>query len=189
VIATRASLVDRLSGAESKLRQGARLELALASQRLHRVFIDESRLRHAVGRRLQKVDDCEYRLRDAVRSAIERRVRRVTALRAAIAQRNVRLQLADTRRRLQAADTRLEQILQRKLGRVREALAPVQAHLVQLSPLKVLERGYAIVERTDGTIVKSPTDAPAKSTVRVRVAAGEFKARVLPPQTPPDPQS
>ena len=48
----------------------------------------------------------------------------------------------------------------------------------ELLSLKILDRGYAIVER-DGRIVKAPEDAPAPSELRVRVARGEFKARVI----------
>jgi exonuclease VII large subunit len=48
-------------------------------------------------------------------------------------------------------------------------LAPLRAHLEQLSPLKILERGYSIVER-EGRIVKAPADAPVGSNVRVRLA-------------------
>jgi len=54
------------------------------------------------------------------------------------------------------------------------------AHLAQLSPLKILDRGYAIVER-DGKIVKTPADAPVGSAVRVRLAAGELAAKVIAP--------
>jgi exodeoxyribonuclease VII large subunit len=47
-----------------------------------------------------------------------------------------------------------------------------------LSPLKILDRGYAIVER-DGKIVKSPADAPVGAEVKVRVSEGEFRAEVI----------
>jgi len=53
-----------------------------------------------------------------------------------------------------------------------------------LSPLKILDRGYAIVERAgpgERKIVKSPADAPVGSDLRVRLAAGELAARVVPP--------
>jgi exodeoxyribonuclease VII large subunit len=50
--------------------------------------------------------------------------------------------------------------------------------LAQLSPLQVLERGYAIVENALGRIVKHPEEAPVASEIRVRLARGRLKARV-----------
>jgi len=64
-----------------------------------------------------------------------------------------------------------------RLSRADGMLAPLEAHLKQLSPVKILERGYAIVER-EGRVVKSPADAPVGSDVRVRLAEGELGARV-----------
>ena len=56
------------------------------------------------------------------------------------------------------------------------ALDPLIAHLTQLSPLKILERGYAIVTNQAGGIVKQPADAPADS----RVESGWRKAKSQP---------
>jgi len=64
-----------------------------------------------------------------------------------------------------------------QLSRARGDLAPLSAHLAQLSPLKILDRGYAIVER-EGKIVKSPADAPVGSEVRLRLAVGELAAKI-----------
>ena len=57
-------------------------------------------------------------------------------------------------------------------------LEPLEAHLTQLSPLRVLERGYAIVQTRDGTVVKEEGQAPAGTALRVRLAKGELAARV-----------
>jgi exodeoxyribonuclease VII large subunit len=70
------------------------------------------------------------------------------------------------------------QSIRLRLSRARGALAPLGAHLAQLSPLKILDRGYAIVER-DGKIVKSRADAPVGADIRVRLADGRLKANVL----------
>jgi exodeoxyribonuclease VII large subunit len=56
-------------------------------------------------------------------------------------------------------------------------MGPLEAHLKQLSPLTILERGYAIVER-EGKIVKTPNDAPVGSEVSVRLARGGLNAIV-----------
>ena len=103
------------------------------------------------------------------------------------AQRDVRLRLAESRRMLEGFDARSMHSIRLLASGARTQLGPLAAHLVQLSPLKILERGYAIVER-DGNIVKSPADAPARSSIRVRLAKGGLEARVT-RATPPVPQT
>jgi exodeoxyribonuclease VII large subunit len=184
VIATRQSLMERLDAGDSRLIQSVRLKLALSARRLHGVEIDAGRLHRTIGRRMQRVDEMEYRLREAARGAIQQRRRALEGLSARLRQRDVRLQLAEERRRLEEMRRRLGMLEQRvtqcvrlRLSRAAQTLAPLEAHLKQLSPVKILERGYAIVERA-GRIVKSPADAPVGADVRVRLAEGEFGARV-----------
>jgi exodeoxyribonuclease VII large subunit len=54
------------------------------------------------------------------------------------------------------------------------------AVLDSLSPLTVLNRGYAIVRRlSDGRIVLKANDVSEESHVEVSVASGRFEARVV----------
>jgi exodeoxyribonuclease VII large subunit len=179
VAESRARLIDCLDVAEHKLRQSARLTMAIAARRLHRVAIDGSRVRRAVGRRMQRVDEMEYRLRDSVRAALSQRTRKLDQLDARLTRKDVRLRFAEARRRREALDQKLRRLMDVRIREARGALAPTAAKLGQLSPLTILERGYAIVER-DGVIVKGPEDAPVDSNVRLRVARGELRAKILP---------
>jgi exodeoxyribonuclease VII large subunit len=177
LIATRASLLNRLDMSESKLRQAARLTIALLARRLHAVTVDSARLHRALGRRSQRVDELDYRLRDLIRKSIDLRKRVLENTSSRLQRRDVRLQFADVRRRLSAAETRLRERVRLDLSGWQRRLAPLEAHLTQLSPLKILERGYAIVQR-EGKIVKSPEDAPVGSAIKVRLAVGEIAAKV-----------
>lgn len=178
VIATRQSLVDRMDAAESKLRQATRLTLALLARRLGKVAMDPARLHRTLGRSMQRTDEMDYRLRDAARAALDRRKRSLDALTARLSFLDVRLRLAGSRRRLETYEARVRQEMRHKFNDARAALGPLEAHLFQLSPLKILERGYAIVER-DGKLVKSPEDAPVGSDLRLRLAKGELAAKVV----------
>lgn len=178
VIATRQSLADSLEVSEHKLRQSIRLTMAMAHRHLHCVTVDSTRLRGMIGRRTQRVDELEYRMRDAIRAALLQRTRALDAAAARLARKDVRLRFAEARRKAGALDQALRQLMQLQLRDTRAALTPVTAKLEQLSPLTILERGYAIVE-CDGKIVKSAEDAPVDSTVRVRVAKGELKAKIV----------
>jgi exodeoxyribonuclease VII large subunit len=177
VIATRESLAQSLEACEYKLRQAMRLTTALAWQGFHQAEVDSTRLHNMIGRRTQRTDELEYRLRDLVQSALSQRGRVLDSLSARLARGDVRVRFAEARRRSGELDQALRQIAQLRLRDARGALAPLAAKLEQLSPLTILERGYAIVER-EGHIVKSPAEAPPETTVRVRVARGEFRAKV-----------
>jgi len=180
VASTRQSLLEGLSGAEGRLRQAARLTLALRARRFHAVAIDAARLHRALGRRAQRIDELEYALRDGVRIALSLRKRSLDAVATSLVQRDVRLQFAASRRRLEACGAAVSQAIRLRLSRARGEFNSLAAHLAQLSPLKILDRGYAIVER-DGKIVKTPAAAPVGSAVRVRLAAGELAAKVIAP--------
>lgn len=178
VIATRASLLGRLDACEGKLRQAGRLTLALAAQRLHTVEMNPARLHRLLGRSMQRTDELDYRLRDAGRALIGSRKRALDGLAARLGMLDVRLRLAGARRRLEGLESRVVQSMRLDFGQARAALGPLQAHLIQLSPLKILDRGYAIVER-EGKLVKSAADAPVDSELRIRLAQGELRGKVI----------
>jgi exodeoxyribonuclease VII large subunit len=127
---------------------------------------------------MQRIDELEYRSRELVRGSIEKRKRVLERMRTVLAQLDVRLKFAAARRRIESADAKLRQSIRLRMSEARGELAPLDAHLVQLSPLKILERGYAIVER-DGKIVKAPDDAPVDTEVSIRIAHGRLRGRIL----------
>ena len=59
-------------------------------------------------------------------------------------------------------------------------LHALTVQLQQLSPLSVLERGYAIVQNSSEEIVRSPAQAEAGEALRIRLAVGEIQAEALP---------
>jgi exodeoxyribonuclease VII large subunit len=67
----------------------------------------------------------------------------------------------------------------RRLSALLEAgaadLTHLRARVATLSPQATLERGYAVVQLSDGTVVRDPGDASGR--LRVRVAGGEFRVR------------
>ena len=178
VIGTRRSMEDRIDACEIKLRQAMRLHLALKGRRFHTLAVDQARLHRAIGKQMQRVDELDYRLRERWRALIDARRRLLDAAAARLAQLDVRLQFARARQRLETGEATLERRMRLLLSEARGSVAESEAHLRQLSPLKTLERGYAIVQR-DGIVVKSPEDAPIGSELKVRLAAGEIRAEVV----------
>ncbi|MET7305840.1 exodeoxyribonuclease VII large subunit [Streptomyces sp. NPDC005134] len=74
---------------------------------------------------------------------------------------------------------RSRRVLGHLLDRADSELAHTRARVVALSPAATLERGYAVLQRPDGHVVRSPADAGAPGDeLRARVSEGEFTVRV-----------
>ncbi len=86
--------------------------------------------------------------------------------------------LARERGRLPGRD-RLDAAALRRTTAARAGVEAATAALDVLAPQRTLERGYAIVRRTsDGTIVRTPQEAPGGTRLTVRLADGELPATV-----------
>jgi exodeoxyribonuclease VII large subunit len=60
----------------------------------------------------------------------------------------------------------------------KKELKGVRDHLRSLSPQSTMDRGYAVVQLEDGSIVRDPAKAKAGTRLRIRVAKGETSATV-----------
>jgi exodeoxyribonuclease VII large subunit len=85
--------------------------------------------------------------------------------------------LADRERRLENVSTRLPRAAERTLERSRNRVGRLAGRLDALSPLKVLERGYASASR-DGEPVRSVTDVEVGDEMDVRVTDGTIVSEV-----------
>jgi exodeoxyribonuclease VII large subunit len=180
VICTRDQLLEQIGVSEHKLLQSVRYRLAMATRRLHQQGVERATaiLHRSVGRRQQRVDELEYRLRDQMYRHLSARKNRLEERTSRLRSLDLRLRFAHTRRRLEAAQVAIVQLARLKLTRGYGRLNPLIAHLTQLSPLKILERGYAIVTNEAGAIVKEPPEAPVDSRVDIRLARGAITAKV-----------
>jgi exodeoxyribonuclease VII large subunit len=127
-----------------------------------------------------RVDDTLERLRRALKAQ--------TALRRqALLQQETRLRHAGPGGRIRDAQFMLEKLRKdviagtvNGLESMKNRLAARMAVLDSLSPLTVLNRGYALVRRLpDGRLVRTAGDVSEETTVAVRVASGSFDAKVV----------
>jgi exodeoxyribonuclease VII large subunit len=70
-----------------------------------------------------------------------------------------------------------------RLDRERDGLGHTRARLRSLSPQATLDRGYAVVQRDDGSVVRDAQEVTVAEHLLVRVAAGTFDAARVPPPT------
>lgn len=125
-------------------------------------------------------------------------LRRLDALQGSLASGALR-RVALVDERLRHAATRMarscERLIEHGTGRLREAhsrmavacdrgvqarraeVARLAGQLDALSPLRVLERGYAVARAADGRVLRRIADFPADRAFRLRVLDGEIHAR------------
>jgi len=180
IVCTRQELLDRIGGARQKLGHAVRFRLAVLARRWQQQGIDRplGLLRRAIGRQAQRVDEFEFRLRDCLRGRLERSARGHRSLSERLRRFDVRPRLAADRSRLESAHVAAAQSMRWHLGQRRARLERTTAKLTQLSPLRILERGYAIVTDEAGIIVKESGAVPVGAAIRVRLGDGRLIAEV-----------
>ncbi|MGN6446216.1 exodeoxyribonuclease VII large subunit [Amnibacterium sp.] len=125
---------------------------------------------------LNGVMQARGRIRNRVTQAVRQEVDRIQSLRA----RRVLADgawIVDTRAdELTRWAARSAELVDRAVEREERRLGEARGHLRALSPLRTLERGYAIVLGGDGTALRHTADAPAGTSLTVRVVDGAIAA-------------
>ena len=117
-------------------------------------------------------------LRRRARDCVHRRLDREAELMAGLPERMRRVvhgRLAGETEQVGQQRDRARRRLTALLDSARSEVDHVRARVRTLSPQATLERGYAVVQLADGSVVRDPVDASGR--LRVRVARGEFEAR------------
>ncbi|WP_406136881.1 exodeoxyribonuclease VII large subunit [Streptomyces sp. NBC_01089] len=73
---------------------------------------------------------------------------------------------------------RSRRTLRHLLDRADSELSHTRARVVALSPAATLERGYAVLQREDGAVVRAPGEVTDGEPLRARVAGGELGVTV-----------
>jgi exodeoxyribonuclease VII large subunit len=173
-------IADHLANQMHRLERAARFQLLQARQLLARLRISraETRVYTHLHAREQQLDDLAARLEEAVREPLRGSQRHVSELTAAVLRHDPRQSLGRARERLSNGRARLDRAMDRMLhGRAASAGA-LGARLHSLSPLAVLDRGYALVLDRDGALVRSTAQVARGDRITTRVSDGAFTSRV-----------
>jgi exodeoxyribonuclease VII large subunit len=118
------------------------------------------------------------RLDRAVLSLLDREVHRIEALRSRPVLARPQVMLDQRTGDIGALRDRATRCLDHRLDAARSELRQTVARLRALSPAATLQRGYAIVQRTDGHVVRAAGEVSKGDPLRVRLADGELTATV-----------
>ena len=91
----------------------------------------------------------------------------------------VKSRLTNARRRFETASSACDAAIDIKIQEGRERLGLAAASLDALSPLGVLQRGYAIAQDADGKLVRDAASVNVGDEVNVRLAKGRLNTRVM----------
>ena len=168
--------------------------LAKEVRRLHReIELRLTRARHDLDRTNDRAEYAMTRVtssRRATLAALERRLaeqqpqaqlrarrRDMAALLHRLEAQHPRRRLANCRHELATIHQRLATSVRRRQDASRADLAALAGRLHALSPLAVLERGYAVA-RSGGTVVRSSRDVAVGDTLEVRLSDGAVVATI-----------
>jgi exodeoxyribonuclease VII large subunit len=173
-------IAEHLARLNHRVERAARFQILQARQRLARVPSSraESRMANFLHRAQQKLDELGFRMETALRHRLRHSQRDVTELTAAVLRHDPRRQLAHARGHFDACRTRLDRALERMMEARRGRLRALEAQLNSLSPLAVLDRGYALVLDAKGALVRSTRQVTPGDSVVTRLSDGAFGSRV-----------
>jgi exodeoxyribonuclease VII large subunit len=140
----------------------------------------------------QVFDEVRGRIRDAATATSSARHRleilvtqtlrsarlRNEALNASLAPAQLRARFAEARVRFDSAYTNCNIALEKQLEDAKGGLALAAASLDALSPLAVLQRGYAIAQSEDGKLLRDASTLSVGDSVKIRLATGRIGATV-----------
>ena len=194
---------EMLAALGNRLVRAARYQLLQARQRLGRIPVGyvEQRVIGSLHRSSQRLDELGFRMESEIGERLLAVERRVAMLNAAVLRKDPRQRLGAARESLVASHTRLHHALERRLAAAgyechslearlyrsaavsiaarRSAFGNLRGQLQSLSPLAVLQRGYALVQDESGAVVRSVERLSADQRVTTRLGNGTFDSRVL----------
>jgi exodeoxyribonuclease VII large subunit len=173
-------IAEHLATQAHRLERAARFQLLQARQRFTRLPVSraESRVSALLYRLGQRLDDANLRLDTTLKAQIRLRHTRIAELAASVLHHDPRQQLAHARQHLADFRARIDRSLERLIESSASRLGSLDARLHSLSPLAVLDRGYALVLAADNTLVRSAAQIASGDQLTTRLADSSFTSRV-----------
>lgn len=180
VIRTQQGIEEQLQGLHDRVLKATRYHLLIARQNLtelaqHGAF---PRMMDYIRRRQQRLDDLVYRLAHSQRSVFENQRRRFETLAAAVRHYDARRMLAGVGKELDGHMAAMTAATRAILQQRRSRLDRLSSQLEALSPLAILERGYALVFDASGKLLKDAAQLGQGDEISATLARGTFTATI-----------
>jgi exodeoxyribonuclease VII large subunit len=163
----------RFAGAMGRALRAQSLALGALAQRLQVSHPGAKLAQHA-----QRLDDLDLRLRSALRGNLLHSRQRLENLSTRLWRENPRHRLEVLCARAAALRQRLSTAMTGSLTAVEQRLALAARTLHAVSPLATLARGFAVVTRADGGLLRDASQAEPGTEIEARLSKGRLRATV-----------
>ena len=185
VIRSRQDIEEQAAALHDRLTRAMRYRLLMGRQALtelsqHGAF---ARMMEVIRQRQQKLDDLTHRVELAQRNLLEKSRRQWEIVSAAVRHYDVRLVLSGMRKELDSRTTALGSVIRNVLLQHRVRSERLETALQSLSPLAILDRGYALVFDANGKLLKNADAVKMGDEISARLAHGQIDAAVTKKQT------
>jgi len=180
VIRSRQEIEQQAASLDDRLARAMRYRLLIGRQALtelaqHRAF---ARMMEVIHRRQQALDDLAHRLELAQRQLLGQTRRHWETVSAAVRHYDLRLVLSGMRKELAGGTAALVAVMRNLLLQYKVRSERLYTALESLSPLAILERGYALVFDSEGKLLKDARRVKVGDEISARLAHGEIHAAV-----------
>jgi exodeoxyribonuclease VII large subunit len=180
VIRSRQEMSEHSDSLNLRLARATRYRLLMGRQSLsewaqHGAF---ARMMAGIQRRQQRLDDVVHRLEKAEGRLLEQHRRGLDRWAAGIRHYDVRRVLSGIRRDLDSRSRAIANSARSLVQQKRARLEQITAQIEALSPLAILERGYALVFDAAGRLVKDGAQLNRGDDISARLARGGFRATI-----------
>jgi exodeoxyribonuclease VII large subunit len=180
VIRSRQEIEERAAALHDRLSRAMRYRLLMGRQALtelsqHGAF---ARMMEVIRQRQQKLDDLTHRMELAERNLLEQSRRRWESISASVRHYDVRLVLAGMHRELDSRTTALASVMRNVLLQHRVRSERLETALQSLSPLAILDRGYALIFDSNGKLLKDAAAVKIGDEISARLSHGQIDAAI-----------
>ena len=180
VIRSRQEIEQQTTDLQERLTRAMRYRLLMGRQALtelaqHGAF---GRMMEVIRQRQQKLDDLAHRMEVAEWQLLEKARRRWETVSASVRHYDLRLVLSGMRKELDSWTMALAAVTRNVLLQHRVRAERLQTALESLSPLAILDRGYALVFDSNGKLLKDAHTVNPGDEISARLARGQIQATV-----------
>ena len=174
-------VAERVNALCLRLERAARFRLLQARQSIDSLHAEraEWQMGSTLNRLEQQLDESVLRVEQSMHARLQASQHAVLVLAGRVMRHDPRRMLSEARERMASICVRLERAMERHVHELATHVHEADARLYALSPLGVLQRGYALVQDANGLLIRSTAQIARGDLVRTRLGDGAFLSQVV----------